>query len=222
MSQYNYLVDREASGNAFERRFNDGFFFICQNEFYEDVGYIVVRMEEKDNTLLVREWIALDNITKQAIWNFIALHKDQRKFFRIPNYGPAIQSFYPYLNLQHVEKYDYRPNSMFRVVDIGKLLPYLRYPEEVTEHIEFRVIDNICPWNEGPWNLDIQDRNGVLKSVSSSPSLTLDCKGLAQLIAGFCSSEDLLAMELLSGSPKEIKKLDKIFPKEYHLLRDFF
>ena len=222
LEQYNYLVDREATSRAFEKRLDNGFFFICQNELNNDVGYIVVRMEEKDNILLVREWIALDNTTRQAIWNFIAVHTDQRKFFRIPNYGPPVQTFYPYLKSPRVEKYDYVPNSMFRIIDIQKLLPNINYPEDITEHLEFQLRDKTCPWNERFWSLDIENQRGTLRALSSATSVVLDCKALAQFVVGFRSSEDLIASELLSGNSNEIKKLDKIFPKEFHLLRDFF
>ena len=218
---FNGLIDRDKTLNAFERRLDKGFFFFCKDLTGTDTGYIVIWFVEED-TMGIREFVSLDMETRQTLWNFVARQEGHRKYFKIIDYHPHSIQTYPYLKEPRVYKSEFRPNSMLRIVDVRRLLEGLTYPP-IIDSVEFRILDDMCNWNEGPWQLRIENIKGRLLQISTSTSdVILDIKGLAQLVAGYKTTDELKEQALVKGDAIEISKFDSIFPKNPFILRDFF
>ena len=111
---------------------------------------------------------------------------------------------------------------MLRIVNIEKTLSQLIYPD-ISESICFQLKDEFCEWNDQIWDLNIIGRSGkISKSQGNSSDISIDIKGLTQLIAGHRNTTELIEQGYLSGNSEELKKFDKIFPKDWFIVRDFF
>ncbi len=176
----------------------------------------------EDDTLGIREINAPDVNTRKNFWNFIQLHEGHRKYFKIPDYLPHEIQTYPYLKEPRIKKTEIYSNSMLRIVNIEKTLNKLIYPN-ISETLFINIKDGFCKWNSGMWSLKIQNTKGiVVKSDESIADITLDIKGLAQLIAGHRNTKELVEQNFIKGKQEFLDKLDLIFPKNWYVVRDFF
>ncbi|MHA1983465.1 MAG: GNAT family N-acetyltransferase [Candidatus Hodarchaeales archaeon] len=217
----NGLIERSKSNNVFERRLDKGYFFFSKNNTGKDTGYIVLRFNDEE-TISVREVIALDKQTRQNLWNFISLHKDQRKYYKISDYYPHSIQSYPYIKEPREISHKVIANSMLRIVNVQDVLENIAYPNN-TESIDFELNDEICKWNNGCWNLTVEKGIGKIKKIDKTGLNTkIDNKGLALLLAGFRNTTELLEQNYISGYIEDLKKIDRIFPKEWFIVRDWF
>ena len=217
----NGLIDRDTTTNSFNKRLDKGFFFFSVDKQGNDTGYLVTWFVE-DETIGIREIIALDIQTRKNLWNFISLHEGHRNLFKIPDYLPHSIQTYPYLKEPRVKKVEIIPNAMLRIVDIQKTLSNLQYAN-ISESITFTLIDPDCEWNNKTWYLSVDNGKGAISENSKeNVELKLDIKGLAQLIAGFRNTTELAEQQWIKGNLNAYMKLDRIFPKDFFIVRDFF
>jgi predicted acetyltransferase len=203
-----------------------GFQFICQDLNGNDLGYIILRFEKKDESIQtsyinVREMVFFDSETKQAFLNFLANHDSQREYFKIV---PFDRNYLPYLKSPRIKENQEVPNSMFRIIDVEHLLPLLNYPGGIETQITLDIVDstNQCPWNSKKFTLNI--KNGVFSLVEtpSSNYLRLGIKALSQIVIGFHDPFELAEVGEIEGSPHSVNILASIFPKQMVALRDYF
>lgn len=217
----NGLLDRDVTTNAFQKRLNKGFYFFSIDEHGNDTGYIVVWFVEKD-TLGIREFIAPDIQTRKNLWNFIKLHEGHKKYFTILDYLSHTIQTYPYIKEPRVKKVEITPNAMLRIINVEETLLKVQYPS-ITESITIRVHDELCDWNTRTWDMSItQGKVTITETEKIEAEVNIDIMGLAQLIAGFRNTTELEEQELISGNKDSYDKLDKIFPKDWFIVRDFF
>ncbi|MHA1990368.1 MAG: GNAT family N-acetyltransferase [Candidatus Hodarchaeales archaeon] len=215
------LIERNKSNNVFERRLDKGYFFFSKNDQGNDTGYIVLRFND-DETIAIREMIAPDIQTRQNLWNFLSLHKDHRKYFKITDYFPHSIQSYPYINEPREITHKFIANSMLRIINLQDVLKNIVYPK-TTESIDFELVDNPCKWNNGCWNLTIENGKGKISAIDEKdPIAKIEIKGLTLLLAGFRNTSELLENNFISGSSDDLKKLDRIFPKDWFVVRDWY
>ena len=217
----NGLINRNKTTNCLSKRLDKGFFFFSKDESGTDTGYLVTWFIE-ENILGIREMFAPDVKTRKVFWNFIQLHEGHRKYFKILDFQPHEIQTYPYLNEPRVKKAEYNSNSMLRIINIEQTLNKLHYPN-ITTDIFLDIRDDFCTWNSGIWHLTIKDSKGIVeKSNKTNVDLSIEIKGLAQLIAGFRNSKELTEQELIDGKKEDLDKIDLIFPKDWFIVRDWF
>ena len=217
----NGLIDRDVITNAFQKRLDKGFFFFSVDEQGKDTGYLAIWFVE-DDTLGIREFIAPDIKTRKTLWNFIRLHEGNKRYFKISDYIPHEVQTYPYIKEPRVKKIEILPSAMLRIIDVQETLSKINY-SDITESVVMAVKDPLCEWNNKIWSLSLDHGKGtVIENENLDAEVEIEIKGLAQLIAGFRNSSELEEQEWIKGSKESYKKVDKIFPKEYFIVRDFF
>lgn len=220
-SRTNGLIDRDHTFYAFTKRLEKGYYFFSVDEKGNDTGYLVTWFVEKD-TIGIREFIAPDVLTRQNLWNFIQLHAGHREKFKIPTYLPASLQIYPYVKEPRLDKVEILANSMLRIINVEDTLSKITYPT-IVESVVFKIQDESFDWNNNSYQLSINNGEGAVKKVDNySAKFNLDIKGLAQLLAGFRNTSELVEQQWLEGDKEEYSKLDNIFPKDYFIVRDFF
>jgi len=69
---------------------------------------------------------------------------------------------------------------MGRIVDVERALPWRTYPVEA--HLTFEVRDELCPWNDGRWEVEITAGEASVRRTSASPQLVMPVSTLALLV----------------------------------------
>jgi predicted acetyltransferase len=107
--------------------------------------------------------------------------------------------------------------GMNRVLDVEKLGGMSAGDGEFSA----RVIDSLCPWNEGPWHFE--GRGGIL-AVSKAPQADCDLtiQGLSALIAGTRVPQDLPLRSWGDSDLKTQAAMREMFPGMIPLMHEAF
>ncbi len=201
-----------------------GFQFICQDLNGNDLGYLIIRFEQKSHRnkfpyIEVREMITFDPETKQALLNFLANHDSQRKYIK---FAPLDSNYLLYMKSPDIKEKRHLSNSMFRIIDLEKLLPKLSYLDSLVENVCFTIKDTGCPWNNKNFELQIKNGQCQVNLVPKEAKLHLTINTLSQIIFGIYSTAELAEVGKIDGDLTEARKLSQIFPKQPATLRDYF
>ncbi len=224
--QYNCLVEREALhwarlGHRQEHeRFQcyaivdeegkAGGYFSC-----EDVEFAPYHYET-----VVRELVCADRWAYSAFFNFLRTLPLNVKRVTI---GHAEKPWlWPYFQEPVVET---RVDPWFqtRVIDVERACQLRGYCPSVAATIVFALHDPLAPWNEGTWELCVDEGRSSIKRVACSPEIELSIEQFSAIFTGFLDPIDLRD-EL--GQSREttnaLKRLRTIFhDRPVHLI-DFF
>ena len=157
--------------------------------------------------------------TKQTLLNFLANHDSQRKYFK---FAPFDSNYLLYMKSPDIKEKRHLSNSMFRIIDLEKLLPELIYSEEINETLSLTITDSNCPWNNKTFELQVIDGQCQVMIIQKESKLQLTIKALSQFIFGVYSPAELAEVGDITGTQAELSKLSRIFPKQPATLRDFF
>ncbi len=69
---------------------------------------------------------------------------------------------------------------MGRIVDVERALPLRRYPTEA--HLTFEIRDEMCPWNEGRWEMETSAGEASVRRTTAAPQLVMPASTLAMLV----------------------------------------
>ncbi|MHA2362933.1 MAG: GNAT family N-acetyltransferase [Candidatus Hodarchaeales archaeon] len=224
--KYNFMANR--SDYLWERRAKSKFKYVCyHNE--EPVGYIFLHfltnesdpsLKEPGNTIWIAEVFWLDNLTKQAIFNFLWTHRDQKKYVCFG--APLSENIIDMLKSPQVDRRVIRSNSMVRIIDVKAVLEKLEFKVKNFDLI-LRIHDNQCVWNDKCFDFSV--KNGTV-SVETSDSnkfdLEIEIGRFSQLVVGSRTIEDFLEFDLCKLNPEKKELLLELFPKCVNFLRDFF
>ena len=73
-----------------------------------------------------------------------------------------------------------RGGIMGRIVDIERALTMRNYP--TTARLTFEIRDELCPWNQGCWELETADGEAVVRHTTNKPQLVMPISTLALLV----------------------------------------
>ena len=86
-----------------------------------------------------------------------------------------------------------REGVLMRIVSVADALVARPYPEEA--ELRFRLVDALCPWNEGEWSLETAAEGSVAHRLDgASPHLTLDPATLAMVLFGHITATQAARM----------------------------
>ena len=106
---------------------------------------------------------------------------------------------------------------MGRVVDIQKLDGLL----VGNGHFTARIVDPICPWNEGIWSFTNQD--GELRvSRATQADCWLGIQGLSSLVFGNLPPEDFAFREWGEIPENTLAQMRQLFPPQIPHLHEYF
>lgn len=112
-------------------------------------------------SLSVRHLAALDIDTELALWRLLASYQPLARTVR---FVAPPQAALPHL----LGEREVRPAGagwawMSRFVDAAAAIAARGYPEEAAAEIELDIVDELAPWNAGPYVLGVKDGSGRLE-----------------------------------------------------------
>jgi predicted acetyltransferase len=100
--------------------------------------------------------------------------------------------------------------AMLRIVDLKPALEARVF--DADGDVSFGIVDDLCPWNSGTWQLTVEGGRGQLRPFASTPELILLPRVLAMLATGFESASALARMGLImSTNPQAVHRADRMF-----------
>ena len=101
-----------------------------------------------------------------------------------------------------------------RLVDVGGALKLRRYMQSGRLVLEVR--DELCPWNEGRFELEGSPEGATCRASNSSPDLALAVSDLASVYLGAVSFSTLSQAGLVDErTPGALVRADRMFAVRY-------
>lgn len=146
-------------------------------------GYVTVRAEED-------RWVITELLTcdQNALLGLLGLVRNFDSQADLMEWDalPEVR-LDRWLNEPALMTTQYRPQGMFRLIDLQQALIQRSYKPELSLTIDFDVTDELCPWNEGTWQLTIAHEAASVERLSLVPSKgtrTFDIRVLSLLYLG--------------------------------------
>lgn len=107
-----------------------------------------------------------------------------------------------------------RDGILGRVVDVERALPRRPYSAEGT--LTFELLDDMCPWNAGRWQLQTSGEESLVRRTTAQPQVTLPVHTLAMLAFGQISATDAARMGRLDADdPAALDSWDAVMRTRY-------
>lgn len=172
------------------------------------VGYVAYRQEGFDpQTLHLIELFGVTPDDEKALWEYL---------FGVDLVGPIKAWNRPTDELLRWWLVDPRKAKLkqqdalwLRVLDVEKSLNGRRY--RGTGRIVFSIQDELCPWNDGTYRLDIEDGHPTCSRTDAAPDLHLDPWSLGSIYLGGQSVKTLWRSGRISGSADGAALADQLF-----------
>lgn len=163
--------------------------------------------------LRVTNFVWTDMASYRGLWNFLAGHdlaKEVQIIF-VPDDDPAQSLF---LEPRALNK-KVSDGLWLRIVDIDKTLEGRGYDHGGS--VTLRVSDDdICPWNNGTWALDVKDGEGTVTKTSGAADIEIGITALASLASGFINATLLERTGKLTCKDKNLlPKVDALFSTRF-------
>ena len=166
-----------------------------------------------NQTIDVRDWAALDADAYRGLWEFLGAHDlvGRVTWWRAPEDDPA-----PFLFLEPRELRRRTQDAIWmRITDVAAALPQRPYGD--ADALTLRVVDELCPWNDGTWVLETTgEESTVAAADGATADLTLPASSLAVLVAGSWSATSLArAGRLEAADERALARADRVFATAY-------
>jgi len=129
---------------------------------YEDKeieGYLLYNVEKNNiNKIIVREMICLNN---SAYKGFLSLFSRQTMNIEEIEIITTLNDKLPFILPNPRVECNIEPTFMIRVINVEKTLAKIKY--NIRDKISIKVKDEYAEWNNGIWELEINDEIKVLK-----------------------------------------------------------
>ena len=165
-----------------------------------------VEHRARNQELRIRDmsWLTLD--AYRSLWSFLSAHDlvGRVTWENAPIDDPASQLFAE-PRMLHMED---REGSWMRIVDVPKALTERGYlPQNGPQEVIFTIAeDELAPWNQGHWRLQIDEQGNAEVTSASGSKDVLACttKSLTSLYSGAATALELAQAGFLQGSSKAI------------------
>jgi predicted acetyltransferase len=205
-----------------------GYLFVCYDENEKPCGYLIERfldhklqitegLDKSGETIYLSEIFWYDRDTRQALFNFLKTHVDQRKYILFSSAEPNILASLKEARAKANEVFS---GSMARIVNLKAILESFDYPIDV--ELVLYVKDDMCGWNDGKFKLKISNGKAVIEKTEEKPDVTIDIGSLTQMVVGFTNASVLYETWDIDCSKEFLSTLDRLFPLKNNFFRDFF
>ena len=202
--------EREARSPELKQGGRGGLFFIVYKEGDRVDGFAIYRTA--NNTVVVSELVAATSEATTALWRFCfdvdLMHSTEA--LRRPVDDPLPWMLADPRRLQRSP----RDGMWLRLVDVASSLRLRNYNE--SGRLVFDVSDELCPWNEGPWELEGTPEGSTCRATSSSPDLALGVSNLGAAYLGGVSFTTLSKAGLVEElTPGALARADRMFAVQH-------
>ena len=173
-------------------------------------GYLIYKMSgwrdrKPYRSLTVSEIVSSTTRAHEALISFMAAQDPL--VFEIKLSTPRGEPLHPYLRSSYVGA-EVSPEFMLRMVDVEGALNHLK--RDLREPLVLEVADDVIPENAGEYTIGGGD---VVRSAEAEDRVSLDVRQLAQLYAGYLTTEQLARHGLVEpSSSKALELLGAYFP----------
>jgi predicted acetyltransferase len=155
-------------------------------------------------------WLSID--AYRSLWSFLAKHdlvgKVSWKYAPLDDPAP---DFFVEPRLLHIKNYE---GIWFRIVDLAAAVEGRGY--QVSDKLTLEIAgDEMCPWNNGTWQIDASPEGTKVTSTTAPPDVTLSIKAMASLYTGFREARRLSGWGLIKGEAAAIERLSQLFATRY-------
>ena len=177
---------------------------------YEDDGRVdgYVTYRTSGTTLVVNELMAATKDANIALWRycFDVDLMSCTEAFRRPVDDPLPWMLADPRRLQRST----RDGMWLRLIDVGAALKLRRYMQ--SDRLVLEVRDELCPWNEGRFELEGSSEGATCRASSSSPDLVLAVSDLASAYLGTVKFSTLSQAGLVDElTPGALLRADRMF-----------
>jgi len=113
---------------------------------------------------------------------------------------------------------------MLRVVDVPIAFSARGYPSRLRGGLTVRVRDEVCPWVDGTWSIEVEQGEGKASRVVDEPRVaSTTAGGLAAMFAGYAEPRDLARLGLVDGlTPQDLEFLEALHAGPKPWSSDFY
>ena len=187
-----------------------GLFYAAYEEGGRVDGYVMYRIS--GTTLVVNELMAATEEANTALWRF-CFDTDLvscTEALKRPVDDPLPWMLADPRRLQR----SIRDGLWVRVIDVAAALKLRRYMQSGRLVLEVR--DELCPWNEGRFELEGSPEGATCRASNSSPDLALAVSDLASVYLGAVSFSTLSQAGLVDErTPGALLRADRMFAVRY-------
>jgi len=181
---------------------------------YEDSGRVdgYVTYRTTGTTLIVNELMAATKEANCALWRF-CFDLDRvtsTEALKRPVDDPLPWMLADPRRLQRST----RDGLWLRLIDVGAALMLRRYMH--SDRLVLEVRDELCPWNEGRFELEGSAEGATCRNTSGSPDLVIAVSALASAYLGTISFSMLAQAGLVDErTPSALLRADRMFAVQY-------
>ncbi|MFQ5380311.1 MAG: enhanced intracellular survival protein Eis [Dehalococcoidia bacterium] len=150
--------------------------------------------------MTVQDLFGITAEAHRAIWTALASYDNVREI-RWPN-APVDDPLREMLLEPRLLNMRLRDGIMARLVSVDDALAQRSYPQESVLRFELR--DNLCPWNEGRWELVTELEGGTVQRTDTAPDFVLTPDILAQLAWGRVTASECARAGLIGPADGKI------------------
>lgn len=173
-------------------------FVVLRDERAE--GYVAFAQAARDDPLVVTDMCALTPEAGRRLWTLLADHRtmvEKVKWSGAPNDGLA------FLLPEQKYKADWAIDLMLRIVDVAAALAARGYSPGVAAELHFDVRDDLLPWNNDRFTLEIAGGRGSVRQGGPG-RIRLHARGLAALYSGSMTPHELRLAGALDGPDADL------------------
>lgn len=189
--------------------------------FYSDEdrpeGYLLYK-KIRDNKMIVKEFIVLNQQARRELWNFVCQHDSMVDKVEIVT---SVHEPLPFIMKNPRVKIEVAPYFMGRIVDVESYLKQYSWAAD-SQAIRLNVLDDYAPWNHGLFEISPQSSRRVSEVVKDQHTLTLTINTLSALLLGYKTVTELVEVGLIQGNEEEMRRLERVIPKQLTYFPDFF
>ena len=205
-----YEWERDSQAPEHQLGGSGGLFYAAYEDGGRVDGYVTYRTTRP--TLVVNELMAVTEEATSALWRF-CFDMDLMSFTeaqRRPVDDPLPWMLADPRQLQRST----RDGMWLRLIDVADCLKLRRYMQ--SDRLVLEVRDELCPWNEGRFELEGSIDGASCRASNSSPDLILAVADLASAYLGAVSFSTLSQAGLVDErTPGALLRADRVFAVQY-------
>lgn len=202
--------ERESQAPEHRQGGPGGLFYAAYEDGGRMDGYAMYRIS--GNTLTVNELMAVTKEANAALWRFCF---DMDLVSRTEALKRPVDDPMPWMlaDPRRLER-STRDGVWVRLIDVGAALTLRRYMQSGRLVLEVR--DELCPWNDGRFELDGSLEGATCRATGSSPDLALSVAALASAYLGGVSFSTLSQAGLVDEcAPGALMRADCMFAVQH-------
>lgn len=185
-------------------------------------GYLTYRIEKDDERELhVGHLRFSDHEAFRALVQYCRVHEDHVESVRFacPDDVPLLDM----LDEPHDAEVCQISGSMYRIVDVERLLDGCASELDEAEPVVVDVSDRFAPWNDDTFCIEVADGRLRCRPTDDAPDVSCDIATLTRLFVGHRTVETLVALDQLDIDDEAVtESLSMMFPPRRGTLLEWF